>query len=213
MTRKPKSPARPRLTPAQQQRLLTDVLRKASSWGGLLRIWMSTFVDAVERVALDGEAAPFASRALMWIRLYGVLDEVLPGLEAHEALSHRIERLLDAADEDPVGRERLATAIDAVRRVRASLSADELLFVAYARHHEAHPFPYLDATQLRRGGLLEKRLVLGNEHDVGAIRAASQRVLFGHGADDARVASTIAQRLLPLAREAAAACGVYALAQ
>lgn len=169
--------------------------------------WVRNFVGVVDEVADSGAGAPWASFAVFWIRLHGVLVE----LRAELALVEKIASDMRPLDRKPTPGSALASGfrvLEAFEEIRAVFTDDELVYAEYRRHTEAHPVQH--GYRLRwskKSGLIDTRPVpaLGKVMSLADIDGALERVLRRYrgetaiAVDFARRVQQPAHRLLEVA--------------
>lgn len=164
----------------------------------LKRQWIDQLAEVVRVLGEQGEAAPWPYMAIFWIRLHAVVVEMRADLR----------QLFEAANVNPAtfvpnpgsllafGFEKLAR-LDAIP---AAFTDDELVYLDYRRHTEAHPTQRAYDLRWSRRGLVDRRTVptTAREYTVSDADDAIRRVLADHEGEPA-IAVDFARRIaLPL---------------
>jgi hypothetical protein len=180
----------------EKVRYLNESARKHDTDARLTLQWVGNLAYVVETLARDGEgvAGPFLS--VFWIRLHGVIADMLP-----EAA--KFFRFLNVDPSSQVARPRspLEFALTKFRRMdalRHVFSEDELTYADYRRNTECHPTQ--DSYDVRwhpkQQTIMERRGIpaIGREFTVAELDAAIGRVLRAH-ANEIAIAVAFARRI------------------
>ncbi len=186
------------LSPTDRARLLADVAK----YGGDVhaqqeRQWIRDAHFYTRKVAADGPAATPETRAVFWIRLVGLLKEVRQHLEEQQAT------FAEMMQGDPIAEAQLRLRyadpprriLEAIAAVRATLNEDELLYAAYRRDVECHPWQDFYRLRVASGKLKDERTVFGHSWKIEELDTALGRTLRSYGIDEAVIAVDFARRL------------------
>jgi hypothetical protein len=164
--------------------------RRESHQEQLVR-WIGETLAITARVASSGQAELLP---VFWIRLYGLLTDVMDFVELSAEQSHDGMMMFPQARR--AVRSKLPTALN---RLKAEFEEDELLYIEYRRHAECDPFQAkYRPRRLPHGAPAHVPSVLldGRPVTVEAARSAFDRLLAAHGREE-RIGSAFARRVLP----------------
>jgi hypothetical protein len=188
----------------QAEKLVESVCARPSKRNPLLeRQWVRTLVQACDDLREDRAHPNGLYATTFWIRLYGAITDLLARFEKY-AKSHR-EMLAQGVDHPWLAAASLV--FDACIAIRDSLSDDELVFAAFARHVHAHVyqngFEYSiergNPDQRQRSTLRTKQMVrtLHRHVDVDEAHRIFDRVLAKYAHDEARIVVNFAHKVGP----------------
>lgn len=153
--------------------------------------WVSETLAITARVASCGQAELLP---VFWIRLYGLLTDVMDFVELSS------ERSYDGMVMFPQARRTVHSKLPtALNRLKAVFEEDELLYIEYRRHAECDPFQTkYRPRRLPHGATahVPSLLLDGRPVTVEAARAAFDKLLALHGREE-RLGSAFARRVLP----------------
>jgi hypothetical protein len=89
--------------------------------------------------------------------------------------------------------------------LQTAFTHDELVYLEYRRHVEAHPWQHGYNLQLSKNGLVDKKLVFGKQMVIEDIQAILQATIRKYGAED-EIAIHFATRAAPLTSKVFAEC-------
>jgi hypothetical protein len=197
------------LSPEDRARLLKDI----QTYGGTIHAqqehqWIRDAHHYTRKVALEGKSCSPEGRALFWIRLAGLLQDVREHLETQEKLwktmmqgDSTTEARLRPTNYDPI-----KAVLDGIEAVMGSLSDVELLYLAYRRDVECHPWQDSYRLKLTKPGKLkEVRTVFRREWKIEEAEAAIANLLRSYQIDEAQIAADFASRVSAHVERVAAA--------
>jgi hypothetical protein len=182
-------PPKKQLSPEDASRFRRHTEEWADIWSKQACNWAGNAMHHAERLA-RGEGSEDAA-GLMWIRVYGVLDDVLDRCRAHAKfavdLGVKVDPLLDHA----------LAAADAFL---AHMTDDELLYLEYRRNTEGHPWQTKYMLIARDGKLIDtvRAELLCRDVRKEDFLDAATRIERAHRFDRVAIARAFATRCLPV---------------
>ncbi len=154
--------------------------------------WVGETLSITARVASSGQSELLP---VFWIRLYGLLTDVMDFVELAADASCDGLRMFPQARR-PV-RSKLPTALN---RLKATFEEDELLYIEYRRHAETDPFQTKYRPRRLPHGVaahVPSVLLDGRPVTVDAAQRAFDKLLALHGREE-RIGAAFARRVLPV---------------
>jgi len=189
----------PALSEKDKARYLAATQQKGSVWGQQTLQWVrSAYLHALE-VATKGQEASAAVTGMFWIRVCGVFTDIRPAIAKHvESLS-----TMGAGPEQPESitsqlRGLAQLCLERIDAVKAALTEDELVYLEYRRHVEAHPWQNSYELRLGKNGIIDTKEVFGERKSVDELNVLIRRLLLKYGVNEDAIAVELARRVVPL---------------
>jgi hypothetical protein len=173
------------------QLVLRDMMRNGWIRPKQLVNWVRDGVDHAMVILREPDDPPAAAITVFWLRCYGSIVDVLSWAEDMKA---QLER--GAADDD-ARHNLIGGVLAAVEVLRESFSVDELLWLEYRRHTEAHPSPTAFEHAIVNNGDIRREFrskTLLKRVSLAEFDAALTRVFDIYDRNERRIAVAFAQK-------------------